>query len=163
MSNNLYYDTFSFDNFNYFIGVTDQGLAFLERDNDFVNKYNFNLVKDLSVTNKYKEELIKYFKNELTNFSLELDLIGTDFQKSVWKILYDIPYGVTVSYSEVATRLGDIKKVRAVSNAIGKNNILIVIPCHRVLSKDNKLTGFSSGLDLKEYLLKHEGINNYKY
>lgn len=158
----LYVECFKHDNFNYFIGITNKGLAYVERENDFINKYDFELRINKYKTKVYKETLIKYFNKEIKVFNLDLDLLGTKFQVSVWKELMKINYGTTLCYSEVASKLGDIKKTRAVANAIAKNNILIIVPCHRVLSKDNRLNGFSSGLDLKQYLLDLEGVTHYK-
>lgn len=162
MNNNLYISTFTYDNFNYFIGVTNKGLAYLLRDNEFENKYSFNLIEDNNKTRLYKEQLIKYFNKELKEFDFKIDLNGTDFQIKVWKELIKIPYGKTFSYLDIANKLNSPNSVRAVANAIGKNNILIVLPCHRIIGSNKKLTGFSSGLDMKEYLLNLENIFDYK-
>jgi methylated-DNA-[protein]-cysteine S-methyltransferase len=82
---------------------------------------------------------------------------GTNFQRSVWKKLQDIPYGKTVTYGELAENLGDANKVRAVGKANGSNPIPIIIPCHRVIGADNKLVGYAGGISRKRYLLRHEG------
>lgn len=158
----LYFNIFEFDGFEYFIGVTNKGLAYFERLTIFDNKEDFLLVRSADKTNSYILEIVRYFKKEITIFNFTLDLIGTEFQKTVWNELLKINYGTTLSYSEVASNMADINKTRAVANAIGKNNILIVVPCHRVLGKNLKLTGFSSGLDLKEYILDLENINYYE-
>ncbi|HKL95275.1 MAG TPA: methylated-DNA--[protein]-cysteine S-methyltransferase [Haploplasma sp.] len=156
----LYIDKLNLDNYQFILGVTNKGLAYFLKE-DEIDLLDFELVYNNDITTIYKDSLVKYFKGELKEFNLPLDLIGTNFQKSVWQILLTIPYGKAISYSDVAIKLGDIKKVRAVANAIGKNNILVIVPCHRIIGKNKKLTGFSSGLDLKEYLLKLEGYNNY--
>ena len=105
-----------------------------------------------------KKELKEYFEGKRKEFSFPYELSGTDFQKKVWHKLLDIPYGKTVSYKDVASAIGNEKVVRAVANAIGANKLLIVIPCHRVIGSNGKLTGFRGGIDKKELLLKHEGI-----
>lgn len=89
---------------------------------------------------------------------ITIDLQGTDFQKKVWQELVNIPYGETRYYAQIAEAIGKPTATRAVASAIGKNPLLIVIPCHRVIGKNGKLTGFRSGLPLKERLLQHEKI-----
>ncbi|MCX6151373.1 MAG: methylated-DNA--[protein]-cysteine S-methyltransferase [Ignavibacteriales bacterium] len=101
-------------------------------------------------------ELDKYFKGELTEFSSRLSLGGTIFQQKVWKELMKIPFGQTISYLDLAKRTGDIKAVRAVGLANGKNKIPIIIPCHRVIGSNGNLIGYSGGLWIKEWLLNHE-------
>ncbi len=104
------------------------------------------------------QQLKAYFKGTLKHFSLPLNPQGTPFQQRVWKGLLQIPYGKTLSYSAFAQQLGDIKAIRAVASANGKNPISIVIPCHRVIGKDGSLTGYGGGLWRKEWLLTHEGV-----
>lgn len=105
-----------------------------------------------------EKELKAYFSGKLKQFSVPLSLVGTEFQKSVWEVLLKIPYGQTWSYSRQAETLGDKKKVRAVANANGANKIPIIIPCHRVIGSNGKLTGYSSGIWRKQKLLELEGI-----
>jgi methylated-DNA-[protein]-cysteine S-methyltransferase len=100
--------------------------------------------------------LDEYFKGKRQNFSLELQLEGTDFQKKVWEQLQKIPYGETASYKDVAVAIGNEKAVRAVGGANGMNNIAIIIPCHRVIGADGNLVGFGGGLWRKVWLLNHE-------
>ena len=102
------------------------------------------------------EQLSAYFQGELTTFDLPLALRGTDFQKSVWYTLLKIPYGETRSYMQVAEWIGAPKAVRAVGAANGQNPIPIVVPCHRVIGSNGKLTGFGGGLPLKRLLLDLE-------
>jgi len=87
-------------------------------------------------------------------------LVGTDFQKKVWKSLMQIPYGTTISYGEQAKRIGKPKAVRAVANANAKNKISIILPCHRVIGANGKLTGYGGGLWRKEKLLEFEQQHN---
>ncbi|RJQ58302.1 MAG: methylated-DNA--[protein]-cysteine S-methyltransferase [Desulfobacteraceae bacterium] len=101
-------------------------------------------------------QLVSYFKGELREFDLPLSLDGTPFQETVWKALLKIPFGETVSYGEIARRIGRPRAVRAVGGANGKNNIPIVVPCHRIIGCSGRLTGFGSGLPIKEALLEHE-------
>lgn len=101
-------------------------------------------------------QLREYFEGKRQAFSLELNPQGTDFQKRVWDALLQIPYGKTVSYLELSKNLGDVKAVRAVAAANGKNPFWIVVPCHRVIGSDGSLTGYAGGLHRKKWLLEHE-------
>ncbi len=104
------------------------------------------------------KQLDEYFQGKRKKFELIINLNGTEFQKKVWLELLKIPFGQTLSYGEVARKIKNPKAVRAVGQAIGKNPISIVVPCHRVIGKNGKLTGYASGLDRKKWLLEHEGI-----
>lgn len=106
---------------------------------------------------KIFRQLKEYFNRERREFELSLEIIGTDFQKKVWDELTKIPYGETISYGELAVRLGDKNKMRAVAAANGANPIPVIIPCHRVIGADGSLTGYGGGLDVKEKLLELEG------
>lgn len=101
-------------------------------------------------------ELDAYFAGKLRQFSVPLDLRGTDFQRRVWELLRDIPYGETRSYGQVACALACPTASRAVGRANGSNPISIVVPCHRVIGADGKLTGYGGGLDRKQALLDLE-------
>jgi methylated-DNA-[protein]-cysteine S-methyltransferase len=101
-------------------------------------------------------QLEAYFSGKLESFDLELAPEGTDFQKSVWKALCEIPYGETRTYKEIAVSIGKPKAYRAVGLANNRNPVAIIIPCHRVIGSDGKLTGYASGLDIKEFLLRLE-------
>jgi methylated-DNA-[protein]-cysteine S-methyltransferase len=101
-------------------------------------------------------QLNEYFEGKRASFNLTINPKGTAFQIKVWKSLLQIPYGKTTSYLDQSSLLGDKKAIRAVATANGKNPILIVIPCHRVLGSDGSLTGFSAGLWRKKWLLAHE-------
>ncbi len=104
-------------------------------------------------------QLDEYFKGERRSFQLRLNLIGTEFQKKVWKELLKIPFGKMVSYLDVARKIKNEKAVRAVGQAIGKNPVSIVVPCHRVIGSNGELTGYASGLWRKKWLLEHEGYS----
>lgn len=101
-------------------------------------------------------QLRAYFAGELTRFDLPLHFAGTDFQNAVWSALRDIPFGVTVSYGELAGRIGRPGASRAVGAANGANPLPIVVPCHRVVGADGSLTGFGGGIATKRFLLHHE-------
>ena len=101
-------------------------------------------------------QLQEYFEGTRDSFSLSLNPNGSDFQKRVWDALQVIPYGKTVSYLELSKTLGDVKAIRAVAAANGKNPLWIVIPCHRVIGSDGSLTGYAGGLHRKKWLLDHE-------
>ena len=103
------------------------------------------------------KQLTEYFKRERKEFKLNLEIVGTNFQKKVWDELKKIPYGATISYGELANRVGDKNKMRAVAAANGANPIPIIIPCHRVIGADGSLTGYGGGLDVKQKLLELEG------
>ncbi|MFT5090279.1 MAG: methylated-DNA-[protein]-cysteine S-methyltransferase [Candidatus Latescibacterota bacterium] len=104
------------------------------------------------------EQLDAYFTGALREFDLPLAPEGTTFQLEVWAALEEIPYGETISYAELALRIGNPAAVRAVGMANGKNPLPIVVPCHRVIGSDGSLTGFGGGLPTKEFLLKLEGV-----
>ena len=101
-------------------------------------------------------QLDAYFKGERRYFDLRLNPQGTDFQKRVWDLLMDIPYGKTISYLDLAKKAGDPKAIRAVAAANGKNPVWIVIPCHRVIGSDGSLTGYAGGIHRKKWLINHE-------
>ena len=101
-------------------------------------------------------QLNEYFEGKREYFSLKLNPQGTDFQQKVWTALQTIPYGTTTTYLKLSQQLGDVKAIRAVANANGKNPLWIVIPCHRVIGSDGSLTGYAGGLQRKQWLLEHE-------
>ena len=101
-------------------------------------------------------QLNEYFNGTRQQFSLKLNPEGTEFQKRVWNELLNIPFGKTWSYLQLTKQLGDVKALRAVANANGKNPIWIIIPCHRVIGTDGSLTGYAGGLHRKKWLLDHE-------
>lgn len=102
------------------------------------------------------EQITAYFNGDLKTFSLNLNPEGTPFQKRVWFALTQIPFGTTRSYLELSQILGDVKAIRAVAAANGKNPLWIVVPCHRVIGSDGSLTGYAGGLWRKKWLLEHE-------
>lgn len=152
---------------NFFASFDEDGLSCLDVKENFQSlrkDYQNADLKNLKNMSKFKQfeetlykQLEEYFAGKRKTFNIKTNIEGTPFQKDVWKILQTIPFGETWSYLKVARIMGDEKKVRAVANAIGKNPILIIVPCHRVIGSDGKLHGFSAGLDLKKQLLEVEG------
>lgn len=117
------------------------------------------LAETPEVPNELKQAVVQlreYFAGEREQFSLPLNPAGTDFQKKVWKALQEISFGTTCSYLQLAERLGDVKAIRAVAAANGKNPLWIVVPCHRVIGTNGSLTGYAGGLWRKKWLLEHE-------
>ena len=102
------------------------------------------------------EQLIEFFKGKRKVFDLPIHQEGTEFQQRVWSKLIDIPFGKTISYMDLAKKLGDPKVIRAAATTNGKNKIAIIVPCHRVIGTDKSLVGFSGGLWRKKWLLQHE-------
>ena len=124
----------------------------------FVN-HNFIENKENKIIRQTIKQLDEYFRGKRKKFELPLNPKGTEFQKKVWLQLMNIPYGKTATYKDIATLIGDSNASRAVGNANNKNPIAIIIPCHRVIGSNNKLTGYAGGLDKKEKLLNLEKNN----
>ena len=131
--------------------------------------YGISIISILSegeITTKIPKELKEcvsqlreYFEGNRNHFDFKLNPLGTDFQKRVWQGLLEIPFGKTMSYLELSKKLGDVKAIRAVASANGKNPLWIVIPCHRVIGTDGSLTGYAGGLWRKKWLLEHESTS----
>ena len=120
-------------------------------DNEIKNSEHGVLLLAKRVLDEY------FFKGNISTY-IPLSFSGTDFQKRVWQSLSHIPFGTVVSYSDVAKKVG-CSSVRAVANAVSRNPISIIIPCHRVVGKNGTLTGYAGGLDKKVWLLMHEGVD----
>jgi methylated-DNA-[protein]-cysteine S-methyltransferase len=119
-----------------------------------------NSVESKAPFKETDRQISAYFRGELKEFDLALSVKGTAFQQSVWKALCAIPYGKTISYQELARRIGKPSACRAVGAANGRNPLPIVVPCHRVIGADGQLTGYYGGTHLKEYLLNLEKIGD---
>ncbi|MGE7691951.1 methylated-DNA--[protein]-cysteine S-methyltransferase [Lysinibacillus sp. NPDC097214] len=163
----LYVDTLTYAQGTMYIVASDDGLVYIGTPNAPFEEvevwakkpfkgYRFEESKEK--LQQYVKQLSAYFNKELTAFDLPIHVKGTPFQLAVWNALKELPYGTTTTYSDIAHRIGNPKAVRAVGSAIGANPILAIIPCHRVIGKDGKLTGFRSGLAMKEFLLELERI-----
>ncbi len=136
--------------------ASDAGLHHVMFANSKRAKPDPNWQEDASLLREAIQQLRGYFAGELESFDLVLAPEGTEFQCQVWRNLRDIPFGETISYGELAKRVGNPKASRAVGAANGQNPIPIIIPCHRVIGSDGKLTGFGGGLPIKEKLLALE-------
>ena len=102
------------------------------------------------------DELIEYFAGKRRNFNVAIDQDGTEFQQKVWKELYELPFGKTLSYGDLAKKMGDPNLVRAAASANAKNKVAILIPCHRIIGSDRSLVGYAWGKTRKKWLLQHE-------
>lgn len=111
---------------------------------------------DSAPLNLAQQELSEYFAHQRQQFTVPLDPAGTAFQKQVWQLLRQIPFGQTISYGTLAHNLGQPHASRAVGAANGRNPISIIVPCHRVIATNGKLTGYAGGIDRKQWLLQHE-------
>lgn len=109
-----------------------------------------------SILKETVSQLNDYFEGKRIDFTFKLNPFGTEFQQKVWKGLLEIPFGKTMSYLELSKKLGDVKAIRAVASANGKNPLWIVVPCHRVIGTDGSLIGYAGGLWRKKWLLEHE-------
>ncbi|MES2487367.1 MAG: methylated-DNA--[protein]-cysteine S-methyltransferase [Bacteroidota bacterium] len=141
---------------------TPLGTALIEGDADGISKIHV-LDGDVAVSEVIAGELAEavtqlndYFNGSRNEFSFVMNPQGTDFQKKVWNALVEIPFGKTTSYQALSIQLGDVKAIRAVASANGKNPLWIVVPCHRVIGSDGSLTGYAGGLWRKKWLLEHE-------
>ncbi len=148
--------------------VSDKGLSLLE----FTDRKNFERqIKSLEkyfgkeiipgehpLTDIVSNQINEYFFEKRTLFDIPLYFAGTEFQKNVWNALKEIPYGKTVSYSDIAKRINKPAAVRAVANATGANKISLIVPCHRIIGKNGTLTGYAGGLYRKKFLLNLEKI-----
>lgn len=138
------------------------GIIQLVEENNFLTVAHFidETISEPSNSSKMLsqviEQLDEYFSGTRTEFNLTLHAEGTNFQKSVWEKLIEIPFGKTITYLQLAKRLGNVKSIRAAASANGKNPLAIIIPCHRVIGADGKLTGYAGGLHRKQWLLAHE-------
>ena len=141
---------------------TPLGFTEIQGDENGISKIHV-MSENVEISTKIPEELKEavlqlqdYFDGKRTTFTFPLNPSGTDFQKKVWNELLHIPFGKTCSYLELSKKLGDVKAIRAVASANGKNPLWIVVPCHRVIGTDGSLTGYAGGLWRKKWLLEHE-------
>lgn len=151
---------------NYFCYDTEIGrIKISEKDEKIIGlgfsdyKKENEIEKETDAIRKTYLQLKEYLSGKRKNFDIEIEMIGTEFQKKVWKELLNIPYGETRSYKDIAIAIGNEKACRAVGNANNKNPIAIIVPCHRVVGSNGSMTGYAGGLDIKEKLLKIEKYN----
>lgn len=151
---------------NFFEFVSPIGTLYIGEEDGFVIDISFEKPigerRKTDVISKTITEIEEYFNHKRTDFDIPIKLRGTKFQKEVYEYVSKISYGNRVSYSEVAKGIGSISRARAVGNALNKNPILILIPCHRVIKKSGEVGGFKIGLDNKNFLLNLERENYVK-
>lgn len=161
----LYWSLLSYEDWSVHVAAVEEGLCFVGSQNEPLEELSnwaerrmpeYELVHDDKVMKPYEDELTRYLRGELEQFSIPHYYQGTPFQEAVWKALCDIPYGQTRSYSDIATDILKPSSVRAVGTAIGANPILITVPCHRVIGKNGSLTGYRGGMEMKTKLLELE-------
>jgi methylated-DNA-[protein]-cysteine S-methyltransferase len=138
------------------ICVSDTGLRSLSFIKTKSNEIPKKPTDDHALIVDIKKQMENYFSKRITVFDLALDPGGTEFQTKVWNELIKIPFGKTLTYLEMAKKLGDVKSIRAAASANGKNPIAIIIPCHRVIGSNGTLVGYAGDLWRKEWLLNHE-------
>jgi methylated-DNA-[protein]-cysteine S-methyltransferase len=136
------------------IKASDKGVVAIEFNADQAASQKMN-----TVTQQCFEQLSEYFSGVRKVFSVSLDMQGTDFQQQVWQALEQVEFGQTCSYTDIAIGMGSPKAVRAVGAANGRNPVPVIVPCHRVIGRSGKLTGYAGGIDTKAWLLTHEGAN----
>lgn len=158
---NIYYDYLTWNGGKIYFAASEKGIIFvggLDKPlSEIKNWYEGeNLIKDTKKMEKYSVQLKEYFQGKRRKFTFELELKGTKFQKMVWNILLSIPYGSTQNYSQIAEELGNPDGRRAVGTAIGKNPVLLVVPCHRVVRKNGELGEYRGGHLMKAELKKLE-------
>jgi O-6-methylguanine DNA methyltransferase len=149
-----------------YVASTDKGVCKIslprQTKRDFIRWLNENFEDSEVVDNKSRnrdiiDQLNRYFNGRLAKFTCAMDVIGTPFQVRVWKELTKIPYGTTITYKQLAKRIGTSRGFQAVGRANAANPLPIIVPCHRVLGTDGSLVGYASGIKTKEFLLKLEG------
>lgn len=134
----------------------------ISSDGDYINSIKF--VDDHVVArqdqhpllDKCVDQLQQYFHGKSFHFDLPVLQPGTEFQKTIWDLLMKIPFGKTISYKQLTSQFGDMKAIRAVASANGRNDLAIIVPCHRVIGTNGSLTGYAGGLWRKKWLLGHE-------
>lgn len=164
-SKRLYWSLLSYEGWNVYIAAVDEGLCFIGSDKQSLDEVvewakrrlpQHELLREDAKLQPYADELVRYFRGELEQFTFPLYYQASPFQEAVWKALCDIPYGQTRSYSDIAHHIEKPAAVRAVGTAIGANPILITVPCHRVIGKNGSLTGYRGGMEMKTKLLELE-------
>ena len=133
------------------INGTEKGISKIE----FLN-FKVRITRVPAILKPCVDQLKEYMLGKRHNFTIALDLSGSSFQLKVWNELFKIPYGTTISYLELARRVGDVKALRAVGGANGANPVVILVPCHRVIGSNGKLVGYGGGIKRKKWLLEHE-------
>ena len=150
---------------NYCELETPIGILTIIEENNAITKIVFGSIEkretmqenETPLLKETKKQLTEYFEGTRNEFQIPCNPKGTEFQKDVWQELQNIPYGETSTYQEIAFSIGNVRACRSVGRANNKNPIPIIIPCHRVIGKNNKLLGYAGGMQIKEFLLRLEG------
>jgi methylated-DNA-[protein]-cysteine S-methyltransferase len=137
------------------------GFVHLQEEDGYITAIHladepFDDVEESDLLRQCRLQLEEYFAGTRRFFDIPMKQSGTDFQQRVWQQLLHIPFGKTLSYRDLSKQLGDVKAIRAVGTANGRNSLAIVVPCHRVIGSDRSLTGYAGGLHRKQWLLEHE-------
>lgn len=165
MTQNIYWTLFTHNDWKIYIAATKNGLCFVGSQKETLNELiewatkrftNVELVENNHTLEPYMNEIKEFLEGNRQHFSIPMDFHGTPFQLAVWNALFEIPFGETKTYAEIASKIHNPKAVRAVGSAIGKNPLLIIIPCHRVIGKNGTLTGYRGGFEMKKMLLRIE-------
>ena len=161
----VFWSSFVYEKWKFYLAATPNGLCYVGSPNKSFEEVNewakrrfskLELIENDRALQPYIEELLEYFEGKRASFTFPLDIQGTSFQQEIWNALNEIPYGETFTYSQIAEMIRKPSAVRAVGTAIGANPILISVPCHRVIGKNGKLTGYRGGLEMKKHLLSLE-------
>lgn len=164
----IYYTILHWDDYDIYVAATAEGLCFIctgTEGKEELEQWKEKLfperilVKDDVLMEKYTIEISSYLNGKTKNFTNPIHLRGTSFQKEVWNELRKVPYGEVRTYTDIAESLNRPEAIRAVANAIGKNPLLFIVPCHRVIRKDRNLSGFRAGVDVKKKLLQLENVS----
>ncbi|WP_036072267.1 methylated-DNA--[protein]-cysteine S-methyltransferase [Listeria rocourtiae] len=165
MMKRIFYNRLDVAGMAIYVGVSERGLAFVGSDGvdlseleNWSERMRVELMADVAKVRPYADGIEAYLTGVQRDFGLPVDISGTPFQEAVWQALLAIPYGETRTYSEIANLIGKPKAVRAVGTAVGANPVLMVVPCHRVIGKNGKITGYRGGIAMKERLLQLETI-----
>lgn len=168
INHQIYWSILERDQWKLHIAKTRMGLCYIGSPGESFEEFSAclqkffpsaSLEKNDRLLEDYKQELIAYLNGSQQTFSLPVDVQGTHFQQQTWQALKEIPYGQTLSYSEIADRIGRPTAVCAVATAIGANPLLITVPCHRVIGKNGAMSGYRGGLAFKRFLLELEARN----
>lgn len=157
------YNVFTIGQHTYLLAATERGLSFVGSQDQGVTELKqfypnvTELTDNISELEVFARQLAEYLSGQRTKFELQTDVNGTEFQKIVWKRLDQIPYGQTTDYSKIAADIGHPNAYRAVGTAVGKNPLLMIVPCHRVLTKSGLLGDYRGGTAMKRELLTLEG------
>jgi methylated-DNA-[protein]-cysteine S-methyltransferase len=138
---------------NVLLEIHDEKLTRLQFTQDALSEESIQ-----GIAKEVKNQLDDYFSGKRNSFDMPLELKGTDFQKSVWEAVNQIPFGQTTTYMKLSQKLGNVAAIRAVGAAIGANPILVIVPCHRIIGTNGQLTGYAGGLERKQALLELEGF-----